>query len=192
MSKRTHWARTRAWTLAAGTSSAIVLVCAATPVSAADATAPSLSRSYTGNITAGTGAYRGASGAVRVTVASHLLKFAPRFADGSEYSIAITVRGASCAVGARRNRRPGCMVLSGTLAGTGVSEPGVPDLPGHLRLVATAGTIGPLGSVTATGRTSGTGYIKSGRRALFVTLAGARGTVSFGALGPPVAGFQAP
>jgi hypothetical protein len=179
---------TRAWTL-------VICWALATGASAAEnrpafGDEPSVPRSYEGHVLSGTGAYDKAAGTVTAMVTSRLVKEVPRaFEGGSEYAVAITLRGASCHA---RPTRAECPSISGRLTGTAVREPHIGDGAIADRFVSLSGRLGALGAVTASGRLQGTGFIARGRRHLYIVLASAKGTISIGAGGPVIPGFQSP
>ena len=105
----------------------------------------------------------------------------------------MTLRGASCNSAHRRHPRRPCLNISGTLTGsTSYELPLIPDLPRKSRLANGAGTLSPLGDVTAVGTFRGTGYFPKGHAQIWIAVTNTLGSVSIGGDGPLVSGFQEP
>jgi hypothetical protein len=183
-------------TLAVAGTIAGTVACAtlAVPASAAASGAPPATRSYSGRVAAGTGAYSKVS--AQMTVSLGLAKTGEAQAPDPQqkplprYTVTITFHGSRCA--AKPPRRIKCLVLSGALKGEAEEErpsPPVSDQPERIRVIACSGELTHLGAVTATGSLEGTGFAPTGRRSLLLKIATKHGKLVVKATGPPVPAF---
>jgi hypothetical protein len=164
-------------------------VVAATSASASPEVA--LPRPYIGAIISGTGTYAHATGTTTILLAITRRDFITAFPEPN-LAVTMTLRGAGCKLHRRHPKRP-CLNVSGTLTGSASYErPLNPDLPRKLLLANGAGTLGPLGPVTAVGTFRGTGYVPKGHTQIWIAVTNALGSVSIGGDGPLVGGFQEP
>jgi hypothetical protein len=135
--------------------------------------AVSSSHSFTGTVKTKHGAHAGASHPVRVVLR--------RSATAHHFTATLTASGctgsATCPHGS----------LAGTWAAK-TSTPGGPDA-GTDDVLKAAGSITPLGHVTATGTADGTGFIARGRQTLHLTLHGDGTTLTVSALSGDVPSF---
>jgi hypothetical protein len=184
-------------TLAVAGTIAGTVACAtlAVPASAAASGTPPPTRSYSGQVAAGTGVYSKVS--AQMTISLSLLSTgeapSPNPQEGmfKQYAVAITVRGDECP--RKLRHRTKCLVLAGTLNGEAEEErpfPPVSDQPERIR-VACSGELTHLGAVTASGSFKGTGFVPTGERTLALNIATTRGDLLVKAHGPPVPGFTA-
>jgi hypothetical protein len=85
-----------------------------------------------------------------------------------------------------------CLRLAGTLKGTlSYQAHQIPDTGARLSLRA-SGVVKPIGAVSASGFVHGTGFIRSGRETLQLTLAGSGARVSVEGRSSLLPGFTAP
>jgi hypothetical protein len=146
---------------------------------------------FTGRILAGTGRLANLRGAVRLTLAATAGGVPAATPSPSPHAFTLVLSAPPCArQGIRAPRR--CASLSGKLTGTALSAPRNPDV-GTTFVLNARGRVGPLGQVTATGTTSGVGFIARGRFPLSLRLrSAAAGTLTISAHGPQVRGFSSP
>lgn len=152
------------------------------------ASPPGSTRTYSGEITLGTGRYARAQGAMDITLI--LRQTAP-----ARYAVSIGLHGGRCAANRQGGGAQSCLVLAGTVTGSALAERAkarVADLPARIGIAAASGRVSPLGPVAAQGEMSGVGFIRSGRRSLSLTLAAKGGTVAMRGVGPLVPGFSPP
>jgi hypothetical protein len=165
------------------------------PVGAGASSVPS-TRTYSGRVVAGTGAYVKATGKTEVsltlTQTGKLLD--PPYGPRPQYAVAITLHGAKC-----RSTRPhvhprrACLSLTGTLSGEALTEPDIiGDDPTVIRVTASSGRLAGLGMVKATGTFKGTGFVPRGNRSLRLRVQATHGSVFVSAEGPTVPGFTPP
>jgi hypothetical protein len=113
---------------------------------------------------------------------------------GTSYRASITLRASKCS---RSGGQPGhrCIELTGSLNGSAVDDLPkhvIADVPRRIRLSGASGHVHPLGTVSARGELTGTGFILRGHRTLTLTLVTRSGSVSLVGEGPRVPGFTPP
>jgi hypothetical protein len=107
----------------------------------------------------------------------------------ADYEASITLRGKVCH--RHPHGRNGCVLLRGTLTGSGEDEEThIPDGGGSVRFNVASDHLRMLGSATATCRIHGVGYIRKGRRGLIMLISTQRGGIGISAAGPMVPGFS--
>jgi hypothetical protein len=100
-------------------------------------------------------------------------------------SVTIGVHGVSCSSAQH------CLHLGGQLIGQMTPQRSLTDV-GHSYLLTAVGTVSPLGHVSASGTAAGTGFIRSARTRLTVTLHASGGTITLSGQSPEVPGFTSP
>jgi len=143
----------------------------AVPVAAAD--------TFHATVTGAAGRFSGDAGSAIV-----LLRRGASSGNGTT-TVTLSIRGTGC-----RSARH-CLDLRGQLAGQMTLQHSLADV-GHSYVLTAAGTISPLGHVSASGTAAGTGFIRSGHTRLTVTLQPTGGTVTLSGQSPAVPGFTQP
>lgn len=152
-------------------------------------------RTYSGRVVGGTGAYVKATGKMAVSLALTQSGEVsdPPYGPRPKYAVMITLRGAKCRSTRLYHRRRACLSLMGTLSGEALTDPDIiGDDPTVIRITASPGRLARLGVVKATGTFEGTGFVPKGNRSLRLTLVVPKGNVFISAEGPPVPGFTSP
>lgn len=152
----------------------------------------SFHRRYVGRVTGGTGRFEHVGGRVVVTIwlttepGRQLLS--PPLTTQAEYQARIQIAG-DCS---GKDGRGQCLAVRGRLSGAGQDEKTeVPDQGGRLRFGVGPGTVAPLGRVTARCEMFGVGFIKAGRRSVWISIHAADGAeLRISAQGPLVRGFS--
>jgi hypothetical protein len=134
--------------------------------------------SFVGRIVFATGKFSGDRGEVTI-----LLKTGHAVAGRRQ--LMVVLDGRRC----RRARR--CVRLVGTLTGSLIAQPHIPDT-GSPFVIAANGWIPTLGNVTATGSVRGTGFIRYAYEPLHLTLTAPRGRIVLDAKSGKVPGFTSP
>ena len=148
------------------------------PAGAAPRAGVAVRDSFSGTIGSATGAARGDSGTVKVTLA-------PGAGTGDRRTVTVILSGRVC-----RDRR--CRALGGRLRGTLIRRPNrIPDI-GQRFTLALAGSVAPLGPLSGDGTVNGTGFIARGRETLAIRLRARHGTVALLARSAVVPGFTSP
>ena len=134
--------------------------------------------SFAGKITTATGRFSGDRGSATIVLV-------PGPGQASRH-LGVTIKGTVCA------RKVACVPLVGKLTGTLAPGPRTNPDVGRRFTITGAGTIKPLGHVSATGTVQGTGFIKNGHESLTLKLTNSGGTVTIVGTSGPVPGFTSP
>jgi len=149
-----------------------------TPAAVAD-TPAAVADTFHATVTGASGRFAGNHGTATIVLHRGL------GSRSAQTSVTISFHGVSCH-SARR-----CLRLEGQLAGMMTPQRSLTDV-GHSYALTLAGTVAPLGHVSASGTATGTGFIRSGHTRLAVTLHAGAGTVRLSGQSAAVPAFTNP